>query len=274
MNGYEIKQTLKNGGLVTGTLIVSPSPKWSKYISQTGIDFAFIDIEHVLIDSTTLSWMCNLYASKNIAPIVRIPSADPYRATNVIDGGAQGIVVPYMENVEDLKRLSAAVHKKPIKGKKLEDDMSGAVPFKKHVQDYIDQANKNNMLFVNIESLYALEHLDELLAVEGLDGIVIGPNDLSYSMDMPCEYDNPEFERTLTEILKRARAKGVAAGVHFLGDIEHQIRWAEKTGMNMLWHQGDVYIFVNGLKRDIGRFKAEVDKSAKAYKHENIDIEI
>ncbi len=274
MNGYEIKEALKRGGLVTGTLIVSPSPKWSKYIAQTGIDFAFIDTEHVLLDSTTLSWMCMMYASMNIAPIVRIPSADPYRATSVIDGGAQGILVPYMENVEDLKKMSAAVHKKPIKGNKLERDISGEEHFPANVGGYINEANKNNMLFVNIESIYALEHLDELLEVEGLDGIVIGPNDLSYSMDIPNEYDDPEFEARLTEILARARAKGIAAGVHFLGDIEHQIRWAEKTGMNMLWHQGDVYIFVNGLKRDVGRFKSAVGASKDEYVHKNINIEI
>lgn len=255
MNGYEIKQALRSGGTVCGTLIVSPSPKWPKYIRQTGIDFVFIDTEHVLIDSTTLSWMCVTYGALGLAPIVRLPSADPARATAVLDGGAQGVLVPYMESVEVLRQMAGAVHKKPLKGEKLAGELSGRAPFPDRLRARLAESNRNNLLFVNIESIPALSRLDELLSVEGLDGVVVGPNDLSYSMDRPNEYDDPEFEAALCEILARARARGVAAGVHALGDISRQIGWAKKTGMNMLWHSGDVYAFVSGMKRDIAAYR-------------------
>ncbi len=225
------------------------------------------------MDSTTLSWLCMRYSALGIAPIVRIPSADPYRATNVIDGGAQGIVVPYMENVEDLKRMVGAVHKKPIKGDKLLGELNGDNPFAEDIREYIENTNRNNMLFVNIESLYALEHLDEILSVKGLDGIVIGPNDLSFSMDIPGEYTNEEFNKTVVEILRRAREKGVAAGIHASGDIKNQIAWAKASGMNMLWHATDVYMFVNGMKREIAEYKAAVGAASDAgFEKVTIDI--
>ncbi len=272
MNGYEIKQTLKNGGMIAGTMVMSTSPKWPNYVKEIGLDFVFIDNEHVLMDSSTLSWMCMMYSSLGIAPIVRIPSADPFRATNVIDGGAQGIVVPYMENIEELKRMVGAVHKKPVKGDKLKGELDGDRPFNAYMKDYVENSNKNNMLFVNIESLYALEHLDEILSVEGLDGIVIGPNDLSFSMDIPNAYADEKFNATVVEILRRSREKGIAAGIHASGDIKNQIAWAKASGMNMLWHATDVYMFVNGMKREIAEYKTALGASAESFEKVSIEI--
>ena len=250
MNGYEIKNALKAGKSVCGTLVVAPSPKWPKYIRQTGVDFVFIDTEHVMIDSITLSWMCTVYSAMNLAPIVRLPSADSARATAVLDGGAQGILIPYMESVDKLRELVGAVHYKPVKGEKLRGMLEGIVPFCDSLCEELQQKNKDNMLFVNIESLTALERMDELLSVEGLDGIVIGPNDLSYSMDIPNQYEDAAFQEKVVDILQRARARGIAAGIHALGDIDQQIEWAHKSGMNMLWHSGDIYAFVSSMKRD------------------------
>ena len=272
MNGRDMKRTLREGGTVCGTLIVSPSPKWLKYVGQIGLDFVFIDTEHVMIDSLTLSWMCMAYAAAGLAPIVRIPSADPARATQVLDGGAQGIVVPYMESPEVLRQMAGAVHLKPVKGQKLQRELHGQAPFPGGLRDSLQEANRNNMLFVNIESVDAAENLDALLDVPGLDGIVIGPNDLSYSMDMPNSYQDPAFQQAVASILRRARARGVAAGVHALGPIEDQISWARETDMNMLFHSGDVYAFVTGMKRDMDSFRKAV--SAKASASGAVSIEI
>ena len=97
MTGYECKQALAAGETICGTLIVSPSPKWLKYIGNAGLDFVFIDTEHVGLDLYTLSQMCGLYAANGLAPVVRIPSPDPYMASQVIDAGAHGVLAPHIE---------------------------------------------------------------------------------------------------------------------------------------------------------------------------------
>lgn len=264
MNGFEIKKALKGGGTVCGTLVVSPSPKWPMYVKQTGIDFVFIDTEHVMLDSMTLSWMCMTYSAMNLASIVRIPSADPARATAVLDGGAQGVLVPYVESEQVIREMAGAVHSRPVKGRKLREMLDGTRAFPPSVNAAVAEKNRNNMLFVNIESVPAMETLDRLLAVEGLDGIVIGPNDLSYSMDVPNEYSDPRFQEAVVGILSKAREKGVACGVHALGEIGQQIEWAQKSGMNMLWHSGDIYAFVNGIKQDIARYRRETGHSDRS----------
>lgn len=79
MDGKSLRNKLRNGDKVYGTLIVSTSPKWLDVIDKIGLDFVFIDTEHIPIDRDRLSWMCHGYEGKGIVPIVRIPSPDPYR---------------------------------------------------------------------------------------------------------------------------------------------------------------------------------------------------
>ena len=82
----DLKSSLQAGRRVYGTLITSSSPLWPPFIKRTGVDFVFIDTEHVALDRETVSWMCRAYAALGITPIVRIPSPCPYAACQVLDG--------------------------------------------------------------------------------------------------------------------------------------------------------------------------------------------
>lgn len=263
MQGNEFKTAIKSGNRVYGGLVVSPSPKWIKYIGKTGMDFAFIDTEHVAIDSSTLSWMCYAYRGVNMTPIVRIPSHDPYDAAKIIDSGADGVMAPYIETVEQVKALAGAVKFKPLKGKKLDDILNGG-KMDKVTEDYINKANANNILLINIESIEGIKNLDEILKVPGLDGVVVGPHDLSCSLDMPEQYDRPEFEEAILDIMRRTRAAGLGAGVHFMGDIERQVVWAEKGGLNMIFHSADLNLYVQKMKQDLDKCKAALGDSSAA----------
>ena len=92
MTGRKLGEALRNGQRVYGTLIVSPSPHWPALVSTIGLDFVFIDTEHIAIDRHELAWMCRAYGAMNLAPVVRFPSPDPYQACMVLDGGACGVV--------------------------------------------------------------------------------------------------------------------------------------------------------------------------------------
>ena len=121
MNGIELRNKLKNGERVYGTAIVSSSPMWASVVKESKLDFVFIDTEHIGLNKETVSNMCVLYSALGFPPIVRIPSPDPYSACITLDGGATGILVPYVESVEQVKDLVGAVKYRPIKGKKLND---------------------------------------------------------------------------------------------------------------------------------------------------------
>jgi 2-keto-3-deoxy-L-rhamnonate aldolase RhmA len=249
MTPTQFRQALVDGRNLFGTLIVSASPRWPEAVRGTGIDFVFIDTEHIALDRNELSWMCQVYAAHGLPPIVRIPAPDPYAATMVLDGGAAGIIAPYVETVEQVQALRGAVKLRPLKGRKLHGVLQGAA-LESDLGSYIGNGAANRSLIINVESVPAMEALDDLLAVPGLDGVLIGPHDLSCSLGIPERYDHPDFIAACTLIFKKARAAGIGAGIHSWGTPEEHGRMMQ-LGANLLIQSADILLFQKYLRLEI-----------------------
>jgi 4-hydroxy-2-oxoheptanedioate aldolase len=244
------------GGPVYGTLIVSPSPIWVRALEGANLDFVFIDTEHIPLDREKVSFMCQLYKNSNLAPIVRITEPNATLAAATLDGGAVGIIAPYVESAAQVRELVGAVKFRPLKGQRLQRALDGE-KLEPALQAYLDKANAPNVLIVNIESVPALENLDEILAVPGLDSILIGPHDLSCSLGIPEQYNHPKFEAAVQTIIKKSRAANIGAGMHFWSDMEKEVNWL-KSGLNMLIHSGDISIFGKHLQLELQAIKDAV----------------
>ena len=253
MNSTDVIQALHDGRQVFGTLIVSPSPRWPGAVRGCGLDFVFIDTEHIALGREQLSWMCQTYSAMNLAPLVRIPSPDPYEATKVLDGGAAGIIAPYVESVEQVKALRGAVKLRPIKGAKLQS-MLDSEPCEPELAAYMERHCAGKALIVNIESVPAIEALDEILQVPGLDAVLIGPHDLSCSLGVPEQYDHPRFLEAARTIFRKARTAGVGAGIHFWGDMELEAGFM-RDGANLIIHSADIQLFAKHLTAELAVLK-------------------
>ncbi len=243
-------EKLQQGKNVYGTCVTSTGPMWPAAIRNAGLDFVFIDTEHIPLDRNELALLCQLYKSNQIVPIVRIPSPDPYRACQALDGGAAGIVAPYIESREEVVDLVGAVKYRPLKGRLLTAYLDGSREMSAGLKAYIESFNSPNICIANIESVPAMEKLDEILSVPGLDGVFIGPHDLSVSLGLPEQYDHPLFEQAVKTIIRTTRAKGLHIGIHFSLEPERQIRWM-KEGANIVVHSFDIALFVQRLKHDM-----------------------
>lgn len=190
MENIAFVDSLRSGKKVFGTLITVHAPKWPEAVAAVGLDFVFIDMEHIALDRGLISHLCQVYQALGLAPMVRIPSPDPYEASKILDGGACAIVAPYIEDPEQVRQLVGAVKYKPLKGRKLQETLKGKNSLEPELLDYIRQQNTARALIVNIESVPAMEALDEILEVEGVDAILIGPHDLSCSLGIPALYQN------------------------------------------------------------------------------------
>jgi 4-hydroxy-2-oxoheptanedioate aldolase len=263
MNSSALKQALRAGRRVYGTLIVSPSPRWPDTVAKLGLDFVFIDTEHIALDRHQLSWMCQTYRALGLPPIVRIPSPDPYAATMTLDGGATGIIAPYVETVEQVETLRGAVKLRPLKGERLATALRDGRTIEPELQSYLDRANAESLLVINIESTPALARLDELLRVPGLDAVLIGPHDLSCSLGIPERYDDPRFEAAVLDIIRRARAAGVAAGIHWWGSPDRFTAWTE-AGLNLIICSADITAMRDKLTADIGALRQRAGDVRKA----------
>jgi len=261
MRGKELSAALRAGTRVYGSCSVSPSPAWPSMMAGTGMDFVFIDTEHVSLARETLSWMCRTFDALNIAPIVRIPEPDPYRACMVLDGGAHGIIAPYVESVEQVMAMRGAVKLRPLKGKRLDDVLTGKEIPNKETAEYLTERNADRVMIVNIESTPALSALDRILAVPGLDAVLVGPHDLSISLGVPEQYNHPTFQEAITTIITKARKASVGVGIHHSESIKQEIDWA-KQGANFIVHSSDFAIVAKTLKADFEQFRSELGDAA------------
>lgn len=254
MEATEFVKCLKNGKRLYGTAVLSPSPLWPSAVKKAGVDFVFIDSEHTPFDRMTLAQMCLAYKACGLPPLVRIPFPDPHEARKVLDGGASGVLAPYVESAEEVRELVGATKLRPLKGERLRQALQKRDCLASELTEYLSTWNKGNFLMINIESVPAVERLDSILTEPGLDGVIIGPHDLSVSLGLPEKYRDPRFEGVVAQIISKARAKGLGAGIHLPQEAELQIKWA-KAGANIILHSSDLALFRQRLTEDISAIR-------------------
>ncbi|MAS37436.1 MAG: aldolase [Anaerolineaceae bacterium] len=261
MNGQQLIEALRSGRQVYGTLIVSPSPFWPARVKQLGLDLVFIDTEHIPLDRSMVAWMCQTYTALELAPVVRIPSPDPFQAQMVLDGGAAGVIVPYIESAEQVLTLAGAIKWGPLKGQKLRGILDQQAEAEPELADYLAERAARKAFIVNIESVPAVQALDDILSGPYVDAVLIGPHDLSCSLGIPEQYDHPDFDAAVRTIIRTARAHGVGVGIH-IDSIEQEIAWSQ-AGANLIMHSSDIVSFLNRLTEDFGRIRSGLHDERK-----------
>lgn len=249
MDGKELIRALRAGERVYGTCILAASPRWPAVVKQLGIDLVFIDTEHTAQNREMVAWMCQAYASLGLAPVVRIPEPDPYLAQMVLDSGAQGVIAPYIETAAQVRSLAGTVKFGPLKGERLQKALTGEAALEPELSAYLADRNAGKALIVNIESVPAIEALDDILAEQYVDAVLVGPHDLSCSLGIPEQYDHPDFQAAIQTIINKSRAHGVGVGVHH-PSVEFQIAWAQ-GGANLIMHSTDIVAFAKAMTEDL-----------------------
>lgn len=261
MRGELIRESLHRGDRVYGTHVCSLSnPVAAKIQASFDYDFVFICNEHMPIDRTETAMMCQYYASMGKSPIVRIPYPSPHEASMALDAGAQGIVVPYIEKVDEVEAIVGAVKYRPIKGKQLQEFLGGRRQPTQKTIDFLNKFNRDNYLIIGIESVAAYENLDALLSVPGIDSVFMGPHDLTVSMEIPEEYDNPTFLNLVSNVIRRSRAAGLGVGIHLsqmISSDELFIRFMEE-GMNWILYGADISMLGAAMKEHLGLLRSKM----------------
>lgn len=196
---------------VNGWLAV-PHAFSAEVMAHQGWDSLTIDMQHGVIDYAAMVGMVQAVDRTATVPIVRVPWLEPGIVMKSLDAGAMGLICPMINTREDAQRLVAYTHYAP-RGTRSFGPIRAAVV---HGPDYAAKANDTVVVFAMIETAQALDHLDAILSVEGLDAIYIGPSDLSLALGCRPVFDDvdPKAAQAMAHILERAKAHGVRAGVH------------------------------------------------------------
>jgi len=257
MRGELIREKLHRGERVYGSHMCKlRNPVTGKLAQPCELDFAFICNEHIPIDRTETSMICQFYAAHGVSPIVRIPDTQPGWAARALDGGAEGIVVPYVETVEQVSRIVGAVKYRPIKGEFLADILAGRREPTQETEEFLQRHNRDNYVIIGIESVPAVDRLAELISVAGVDGVFLGPHDLTVSMEIPEQYDHPKFADLVEDVIRQCRQAGVGVGLHLIPALKPSyLQRFLKAGMNWILHVADIVIMRNALNDQLRQLR-------------------
>ena len=223
-------RTWRDGGQTVGAWLSIPSSFSAETMAHAGFDWLCIDMQHGLIDYTDVVHMLTAISTTETVPLVRVPWNDPPTIMKVLDAGAYGVVVPLVNNAEEARRAVFACRYPPDGGRS-----SGPARATMYAgAGYQAGANSEIACIVMIETAEALDNLDEILSVPGVDAAYIGPSDLAYAIGLTPTGDNddPKHVETVDRIFEACRRNGVAPGIH-TGSVEYTRRYLEQ-GFQMI----------------------------------------
>ncbi len=254
MEGLELKEKLEAGGIVYGTMITtSRNPRWALRVADLGLDYVVIDTEHSPLGRGEVADLLVALNYGGIVSIVRIPIPDPHYVTMALDAGAQGVLAPYCETVEEVERVVAAAKWRPLKGALAKKVMAlGDFP-SDSTRKYLENRNRNSICIIGIESVPAIENLGNILQVNGIDAIFVGPNDLSISLGIPDQYEHSSYEAALRRILALCKAHGVPALIHHQ-TVALTHKWI-KEGARFVLYSSDARLMHRGGSHDFSEIK-------------------
>lgn len=207
-----VMRKLKEGKSTLGSWICLNSPLIANVMAEAGFEWLTIDTEHGVMDYREMVEMIRAILSTQTVPIVRVAWNDPSLIKRALDAGAMGIIIPMVMSAEEAIKSVEAV-RFPPKGKR---SVVGVAAEILHGSDYIELANEQILLAVQIEHIDAVACADEICAVEGVDVIFIGPYDLAASMGLlGTEFkQNFNWKSAVQKVLDSARKAKKAAGIH------------------------------------------------------------
>jgi 2-dehydro-3-deoxyglucarate aldolase len=232
-----LKAKLKKGEVAIGTNISIGHPDVAETLGEVGYDWLLIDTEHSPLEVGTVQNLMQAMRFSRSVPIVRVAWNDIVMIKRALDIGAYGIIVPWVNTKEEAQRAVKAIRYPPA-------GLRGYGPRRAALvdPDYVKTADKELVLGVQIETKTAIENLDEILSVEGIDAAVIGPWDLSMSLGIYGQFDNPKFDEALDRIVSATKRHKVAAGFLAVDDVRKRF----KQGFTWLNVKSDLVFLKEG----------------------------
>jgi len=253
MSGKILKEKLKSGKTVYGTMFAHTiDPSIVKWFPEGMLDFIIVTPEHTAYDIGDFLAVRHALEAKGIACLARTHTRDESDVAKVCDS-YDGVVVPYVEDIEEAKRLAAAAIYRPLKGKVLDRALAtGKWPSNK-TQEYVASKNADTVFIPMIESTPSVENLDGICSIPGVDALFVGPGDMTANMGIPKEYDHPDLIANLQKVIDTGKKHGIAAGSWF-GTPEQALRTI-KQGARLVVYGNDGLLLQQAMENVFPKLK-------------------
>jgi 2-keto-3-deoxy-L-rhamnonate aldolase RhmA len=260
MKPNAMRKLLSEGKPVYGTMIQDlRTPTVGQLMAMAGCDFLFFDMEHGPFSLETVADMVRVTRLSGVTPLIRVPDTEYHLLCRPFDLGAQGIMVPRVETKAQVEYILECTMYPP-RGKrgcsvnKGHNDFAGQNEF-----EFTEQANRENLIILQIERQQAVEDIEEILSVPGVGATIIGPNDLALSLGARSDDALAALEEPIQRVLDASLARGIPCGIH-IADLEWLAEW-RRRGMQIMCYSSDLNFLRSGAANGIRWLK---EKAASA----------
>ncbi|WBU59269.1 HpcH/HpaI aldolase/citrate lyase family protein [Paracoccus albus] len=247
-----LKSRLAKGETTFGCWLGMADPYAAEIAATAGFDWLLIDGEHAPNDTRSVLAQLQALAGYDVSPVVRLVDDDTARIKQALDLGAQTLLVPMVESAEQARRILSATRYPPEGVRGVGSALARASQFAA-IPDYLKTADDEICLILQVENRAGLEALDDILSVEGIDGIFIGPSDLAADMGHRGNPGHPDVKAAVLDALRRIRRAGLSAGV--LSTDDQMISECRDAGANFVGVAIDVTLFAKALRDRASAFR-------------------
>jgi 4-hydroxy-2-oxoheptanedioate aldolase len=251
----KVKRALRRGEVCLGTMITTMrSPQIVSVLAASGWDFFTLDTEHNQFDMETLTDMMTVAQAEDIVPLIRVPDTQYHLMARPLDNGAQGLVCPRCESREQVEMIirSTKYHPMGARGASLSGIHTGFHEI--NHAEYMKWANEETLMVIQIETKLAVDRVEELVSVPGVDAVWIGPFDLSTSMGLAGQFHHPEVEACYEKVIAACNKYSVAPGIH-LGNLEALKRWIAR-GIRLAVYRSDSRLLMDASHGALAALRA------------------
>ncbi len=225
----------------------------AKILESADLDFVVIDMEHGGNSIETIADQMAWFKSTTVAPVVRVPFQEYHFIARVLDAGALGVMIPNVKDVDTAEQVVQAAKYAPM-GSRGVIMASAHADFKKsQPEQFFKYSNENTSVIIQIESLQGVENAEAIASVAGVDALWVGQFDLSQSMGMPGDFENPDFLEAFKKVINAAKANKLAMIMQPSNPQQAQ-EWLA-MGVNALSYHGDFYLYQSALRRGVEQLR-------------------
>lgn len=239
--------------LTLGSWITLGHPAIAEIMASAGFDWLVVDLEHSVIDLEVAGDLIRTIDLCGAAPLVRLTSNDRNQIKRVMDAGAHGIIVPMVNTPEEALRAVAATRYAPVGSRGV--GLARAQGYGANFQNYLKWQSEGPVIIVQIEHKDAVDELEAILKVPGIDGFIVGPYDLSCSMGIAGQFEQAEFVHTIKRIHEIGQQVGSLVGMHIVEPDLQQLEQMARDGYNFIAYSVDIRLLDIGARQGIARIK-------------------
>lgn len=221
------------------------------------VDFLWIDLEHSPISMDSLIGHLTAARATGTPALVRSPGSDVNVIKRIVDAGAEGLICPQVESADEVRRVVDACRYAPL-GKRGWGPRRPSDYGRRTAEQTIREANEELFVAVQIENVHALEEVDQIAKIDGLDSLALGPYDLSLSLGHHGDFDHPVVKDAVRKIIDTAKAAGLYCGTGEEADAESSVRWAQ-LGVQWIQTGGDFVYMIQAAEQLFAKIRESID---------------